>query len=871
MGDRAFSSCHALGWCEVFVIPKSSGEQPASPVAESPMLERTIPQGAPAGRGGQETLGSAPTMHGDLSTDPTPRPAPSVAERLGRYILLERIGQGGMGVVWAAYDPELDRRVAIKLLRVSPELGPDAQKRLLREAQAMAKLSHPNVLAVYDVGVVEGSVFVAMELVKGKTMREWMRVTTRPVRDVLDVFIQAANGLQAAHSIGMVHRDFKPENVMIREDGRVLVMDFGLARSEAIMETAGKVILTPELRAQSNLTHTGALLGTPAYMSPEQFASAKVDARSDQFSFCVTLFEVLFGQHPFPATTVMEQAVAIAAGQPIMPTRSRPVPSWLRRIVLRGMKRDSASRWPSMEGLRVALERRKQRRVFLTIAVAAATVSAGGYITSVVRAASAQRAEISELQLRAAVGMDDARMAAKSARDVRDHAMSLFDQGKSKAGNDLLGIANVDYDRANVLFRTWIAELTKGFNIDPSDADSRRLLLGALYEHAEFMALMNRLDFADEIVERMKVYDIDREYGARWVAPANLRVRTDPAGVVATLERYESGAAGQRALTFIRNVDTADASSVSVAPGSYRLTFQRPGSETVYYPLSVTRGEKLDLAVTMPRQGSLPPGFTYIPAGRFLLGSFDFEAIRSFFDADPGRVAETPAYLIARNETTNAEYIEYLEALPPELRVAKLGPEVARWEAGLGLAQRVDGTWQFELKIGEEVQTASRGETVRLPGKGAIDWLELPVAGLTWFEAEAYVDWLDRSGKRPGAHLCNEREWERAARGADDRVYPHGDRLAIGDANFGTQQTGVELAPSVVGSYPLSESPFGVLDMAGGVVEWVSTQDALKVGRGGGYLFDRNSAAIINRAPMDPSIRIIKAGVRVCVTPPPGF
>jgi formylglycine-generating enzyme required for sulfatase activity/predicted Ser/Thr protein kinase len=852
------------------VKPGSSADQPAIPEPESPTIERTLPQVLPSA--GPETLGSAQTMPGGASTDPTPRPAPAIAERLGRYILLERLGQGGMGVVWAAYDPELDRRVAIKLLRVSPALGLEAQKRLLREAQAMAKLSHPNVLAVHDVGVVDGNVFVAMELVKGQTMREWMRGTTpRPLRDVLDVFIQAANGLQAAHEIGMVHRDFKPENVMIREDGRVLVMDFGLARSEAIMETDGRVVLTPEMRAQSNLTHTGALLGTPAYMSPEQFASARVDTRSDQFSFCVTLFEVLFGQHPFPATTVMEQAMTIAAGRPAMPARSRPVPSWIRRIVLRGMMRDPANRWPSMAGLRVALERRNERRIFLVIVAAAVAAVAAVYITTVIRSTMAQQAEVAALLSRAAVAMDDARMTAHGVRNAHGRALSFYEQGMVKEAEALFYLANTDGDRANALFRTSITEMTKAFNIDPSDSNPRRLLVGALYEHAEFMESRNQFAAADEIFERLKIYDIHREQEPRWTAPATVRIRTEPPGATTTLERYEPDPNRRRIPTVLRIIDNMEPREVSIAPGSYRLIFELPGHETVYYPLSVTRGEQLNVAVSMPRKATLPPGFVYIPAGRFLIGSFDLEPIRSFFAADPGRPVETGAYLIARHETTNAEYIEFLEALTPELRAARLGPEVARWEGGLGLTQLDDGVWQFELKIGEEVQTVRRGERVRLPGDLAVDWLNLPVAGLTWSEADAYVNWLDRGGKRPGARLCSEREWERAARGADDRQFPHGDNLSIGDANFGTQQAGVELAPSVIGSYPISESPFGVMDMAGSVVEWVSSHDdsANKVTRGGGYLFDKSSAAVTNRAPLDPNLRVVKAGVRVCMAVPP--
>jgi len=472
----------------------------------------------------------------------------------------------------------------------------------------------------------------------------------------------------------------------------------------------------------------------------------------------------------------------------------------------------------------------------------------------------------------AAHKVEDAEQRQRAADVLRAQALELFDGASSAAAEKMWAQYGGDMAGIDASLGQAGSELEAALVLDASRDDVRARLAEVLFKRMLVVEAMHESRRVEEMQARLELYDVEGALWRQWNAPAQLRVASAPAGAVATLERYDVGAQGRRVPTFMRNIDTTEPGAVSLAAGSYRLIFQLPGHETVYYPLSVTRGEALDVAVTMPRKNQLPAGYVYIPAGRFLLGSVDFEPIRRFFAADPGRPAETGAYLIARHETTNAEYIEYLEALSPELRATRLGPEVARWEAGLGLTQLSEGSWQFELKIGEEVQTAVRGEKVRLPGDVAVDWLNLPVAGLTWPEAEAYTAWLDRSGKRPGARLCSEREWERAARGADERPFPHGDVLAIGDANFGTQQTGVELAPSVVGSYPLSESPFGVLDMAGSVLEWVSSHDDSvgKVARGGGYLFDKNSASVLNRALLDPTIRIAKAGVRVCVTPSPG-
>lgn len=284
-----------------------------------------------------------------------------VPARLGRYVVLERLGQGGMGVVFSAYDPQLDRKVAIKLLRFSGVSGPDAQKRLLREAQTMAKLSHPNVVAVHDAGIIGNQFFVAMDFVNGQTLRDWMSAR-HSWAEVLAVFLAAGRGLAAAHAAGVVHRDFKPENVMLHADGRALVMDFGLALPEMTSTIEDeRPVLSHDMVMRSNLTKAGSLLGTPAYMSPEQFVSAQVDARSDQFSFCVAMFEALYGQHPFPATTVMEQAVMVGSGVPISPRHARAAPSWLRRILGRGMRRNPDERWRTIAELLHAIERRRQR------------------------------------------------------------------------------------------------------------------------------------------------------------------------------------------------------------------------------------------------------------------------------------------------------------------------------------------------------------------------------------------------------------------------------------------------------------------------------------------------------------------------------
>ncbi|EDM76387.1 serine/threonine kinase family protein [Plesiocystis pacifica SIR-1] len=306
-------------------------------------------------------------------------------ERVGRYMVLERLGSGAMGVVLAAYDPELDRKVALKLIDTRQPTLDRARARLQREAQALAQLGHPNVVAVHDVGSHEGQLFVAMEFVAGQTLSAWMRLEaaselapdtgedadgprpTRPWREVLEVFAAAGRGLAAAHGAGLVHRDFKPDNVMLGADGRVRVLDFGIARSaneadppetDASPETRAKdapAQLTESAAADTKLTRTGALIGTPAYMPAEQFRGSKVDARSDQFSFCASLHEALYGERPYPGGTVGALLYAVENEQLCPPPRDTDVPAWVHRAVVRGLARDPDARWPDMAALLEAL------------------------------------------------------------------------------------------------------------------------------------------------------------------------------------------------------------------------------------------------------------------------------------------------------------------------------------------------------------------------------------------------------------------------------------------------------------------------------------------------------------------------------------
>jgi serine/threonine protein kinase/tetratricopeptide (TPR) repeat protein len=401
-------------------------------------------------------------------------PPPEPTE-LGGYVLLRELGRGAIGIVYAAYHEGLDRKLAIKVLNRARAGRPDLEARLRREARALARLSHANVVQVYDVGEIDGRVFVVMEFVEGRSLREWMR-EGHPQDEILALFAAAGRGLAAAHAAGVVHRDFKPDNVIVGRDGRPRVLDFGLARevtedeagaeprgSTSEVETAvspgaepaspepprehetnldsedqheeqpvddrtragpparlsaRQLVMSrdggdPHLNVRTRdpistdhgtvveeqdefevtmqsapgdrpgdeiLTRTGVRLGTPAYMSPEQFMAKPADHRSDQFGFCVALHEAVYGRRPYPAKNQSDLLVQVHSGKMLPAAPDSPVPPWLREIIVRGLSPKPEDRWPSMDELIVALEHRPEppsrRRGWIALAVVGVAIVA---------------------------------------------------------------------------------------------------------------------------------------------------------------------------------------------------------------------------------------------------------------------------------------------------------------------------------------------------------------------------------------------------------------------------------------------------------------------------------------------------------------
>jgi tetratricopeptide (TPR) repeat protein/predicted Ser/Thr protein kinase len=417
-------------------------------------------------------------------------------EQVGRFELRERLGAGAMGVVYAAWDPQLDRRVAIKLLRATPGRAsdPDSGRRLLREAKAMARLRHPNVIQVHEVGEHRGQIFVAMEIIEGLSLREWL-ARARPWQAIVEVFLAAGRGLAAAHRAGVIHRDFKPDNVLI-EGERVFVGDFGLARGlelEARVEEGEGAPARPDV--DTILTQTGASVGTPAYMAPEAFEGVAPDARADQYAFCVSLYEALHGQRPFAQQTLTslvaaKRELSLAPDDPAVRVQ---IPRWLERIVRRGLDPRPDARFTSMDELLAALTSEGRRRRWLR---------SGAYSTLTVAAAALVGA------LAVSLRDGDARDASPPCVGAKTRVLEVWDAPRRARIEAAFAAAELPYaDVLSERVSTRVDDYTQTWVEGHRDACEATVVRNEQSEHAldlRMRCLDRRLTELDALLDRLE-------------------------------------------------------------------------------------------------------------------------------------------------------------------------------------------------------------------------------------------------------------------------------------------------------------------------------------------------------------------------------
>jgi serine/threonine protein kinase/formylglycine-generating enzyme required for sulfatase activity len=463
------------------------------------------------------------------------------------------------------------------------------------------------------------------------------------------------------------------------------------------------------------------------------------------------------------------------------------------------------------------------------------------------------------------------------AESLRQRAFSAFDTQRREEGERLWSEARVRAAEADDKSRAASSDLEAALVIESGRSDLRERLAELLYRRLLTAERDYQAALRDELLQRLRVYDVDGERLRRLNESAIVQIESDPPGAEISLAQVALPADGPARQGEPRVVGATPLPSLDLPQGSFLLTLRAPGRAEVLYPIVLERGQRIVLRLQLPRAEDIPQGFAYIPPGRFLFGSADEDAVRrSFLVAVPMHEVATDAYLIARYETTFGDWIEYLRALPAH-HPARSAVRTSDGDmiGGLRLVEQPDGRSVLTLRPTSRAFQVRSGEKLVYPGRKRLreqDWLRMPVSGISLDDVSGYLAWLDASGRVEGARLCTGYEWERAARGADGRLYPHGNALEPEDANvdetYGKDPE--SMGPDEVGAHPRGASPFGVEDLAGNIFEWVaSTLDPNEgVVRGGAYFYDKFSARSTNRTVVDRHYRDPRLGLRVCASLP---
>ncbi|HEU4535065.1 MAG TPA: SUMF1/EgtB/PvdO family nonheme iron enzyme, partial [Polyangiaceae bacterium] len=526
------------------------------------------------------------------------------------------------------------------------------------------------------------------------------------------------------------------------------------------------------------------------------------------------------------------------------------------------------------------LASKRERRARLAALAGVPLVVALAYGGAVAKSRYETNRHVGALLDEADSALGKARVARAGASALRFEAFRRFDARERAGGEEAWAAALARAGAAERGFERVSSALEAAFAQDPGRADVRALLGQALYDRALSAEEAGDQGREAELVRRFSLYDPDGELTRRWNAPGLLSVESSAPGARVALERAEGaarpdpeGAApAPDAAPAARELGPTPLAPTEVERGAYVIVVSAPGRVDLRYPVLVGRGERLALSLDPPPAADVPAGFVYVAPGRFLFGSADEERVRrGFFDALPRHEVRTGGYLIARTEVTYADWFAYLESLPPAERARRTPHAEAKvGQSGALRLEEREGGWRLALQPMNRVYEARAGEKLVYGGRAqhaAQNWLKFPVTGISAEDAVAYAAWLDTSGRLPGARLCTDYEWERAARGADDREFPQGDKLGPEDANFDKTYGRENMGPDEVGRHPASRSPFGLDDMAGNAFECTrSAIDDKFVVRGGSFFHDDKTAQIVNRTAISATFREASIGARLCVS-----
>ena len=528
----------------------------------------------------------------------------------------------------------------------------------------------------------------------------------------------------------------------------------------------------------------------------------------------------------------------------------------------------------------IAASRRsiRRRRARLIATVLGAIAFAGAvYAAMRVQAHASVAAAVLARRTPALRALESAQAHAAVSAALRDIALARFrDPGPDPTGAGRVWQAALD-DAARARAIDRIAEdqlvgagqaLEAASLLDPADGETRRLLTEVTALRLTLAERNFERQAAQELRMRLATYSADNALDA----PAKLSVNATPAGALVTLERYQDDE-GRLRPTDPQALGTTPLAARAVPAGSYRVTVEAAGRVPVRYPVLLAAGERFDVHFELPSEKDVPAGMIYVPPGRFLYGSADDDELRRFLGAPPQHQVVTGGYLIGATEVTFGEYLEFLRDLPPAQRVAHLPRAENAIRGALALEELPDGVFRLTLKPASTSYAALEGEPIRYQGRdrrAVQDWRRFPVAAVSWTDLLAYTAWLDRTGRVPTARPCTEHEWERAARGADERVYPQGDRVAPDDADMDATygRRPEAYGPDEVGSHRASDSPFGVRDLVGNVWEWTASvqlpgQPSV---RGGSYYQEEFTDRSTNRDVGEAEARDPLVGMRVCAT-----
>ncbi|MBI3070591.1 MAG: SUMF1/EgtB/PvdO family nonheme iron enzyme [Deltaproteobacteria bacterium] len=755
--------------------------------------------------------------------------------RDARYVVGNEIGRGGMGLVVEAYDRELCRRTAIKVGRKQNQSA-DVVARFVEEAQATAQLEHPNIVPVHDIGVSpKGDVYYVMKLVRGRTLREILAAVKHKVGGaprefgrvrLLSIFQQVCMGLDYAHAKGVVHRDLKPDNIMIGDYGEVLVMDWGLAKvlGREFGPDAVTQVQTPRSRVLSRgHSQTGSISGTPLYMSPEQARGdiAAIDERSDIYALGAILYEILTYTPPFSGEEIgdlLDQVMSARVEPPserVATSGAEPIPVDLDAVCMRALEKDKSKRF----------SRAREMYDEITVFLEGTRVKERNRREAEARVRLGQRASRRYFELRKV----EARLRDRAEKISAAIPQSAPVDAKRPLWRTADLATNAERRAANYLSSA-LDQFTQALGFEPAN-DAARLGSAALYWD-RFLAAEKASDQTQAIYYESLVRHFGGdEFAERLRGTASLAIETWPVVARVTIAPF---------VERDRRLVPGDAQEIGVTPlspmpiemGRYLVGLHGANGSMVRFPVDVGRLEKIRARVRIPKPGELAPGFVFIPEGTFLSGGDPLA-----FNSAPLGVACVGDFAISKFPVTCAEYLAFMNDL--------VGRDPALAEKHVPRVQPTAGfIWQRGSDGLYTLPEADPEGDRWLP-----NW---PVIGISWEDAEAYAEWRssrpDAGGRR--FRLPTPDEWEKAGRGVDGRRFPWGNHF---DPTFCHMSNTFPGRPQMlpVGTVETDESPYGVRDLAGCIREfcagWQDEASGLRSLRGGYWGGSENIARLASR------------------------